>query len=90
MKKKIILFSLLSAFIMLAIPAVSAVESESAEERLELKETLLEELKDIIQSKNHEPGCILRMLLIIRNLLLICGGLIIIVIVTLLGKRTAV
>ena len=88
MKKRIILGCLLSAFIMLVLPAVSAVESESAEERSELIKDLIEQLKDNLESKSYKPTCILRMLLIIRNLLLLCGTLIIIIILSLLGNRS--
>jgi len=73
---------------MLAMPAVSAVESESAEERSELKKALIEQLKNNLELKSYKPTCILRMLLIIRNLLLLCGALIIIIILSLLGNSS--
>jgi len=89
MKRRIILGCLLSAFIMLAMPAVSAVESESAEERSELRKDLIEQLKNNLESKSYKPTFILRMLLIIRNLLLLCGALIVMLILSLLGNLTA-
>lgn len=89
MKKRIFLGCILSAFIMLAMPSVSAIESESAEERSELIEDLIEQLKDNLESKDYKPQFILRMLLIIRNLLILCGSLAIILILSLIGNITA-
>ena len=71
------------------MPTVSAVESESAEERSELIENLIEQLKNNLESRSYKPQFILRMLLIIRNLLLLCGALIVMLILSLLGNLTA-
>ena len=89
MKKRIILGSFFAAFIILAIPLVSAVESKSAEERFELQKVLKEQLKDNIETKPYEPGCILRLLLILRNLVI--GGIVLIIlkILGIFGNRTA-
>jgi hypothetical protein len=89
MKKRIIIGIILVIFIMMAIPAVSAVESESVEERLQSREVLREQLEQIIESKPYEPALILRLLLIIRNLLLGISALIIFIIVKIFGNRSA-
>ena len=72
------------------MPAVSAIEAESAEERSELQEVLIEQLKEIVETKEYEPAVILRLLLIIRNLIIGISALVIFIIIKIFGNRTAV
>ena len=73
MKKKILIGSILIFCIMMLLPSTSVAESGSAEERLELKEVFQTQTEEnlIIKNNPYGPTCILRILLIIRNLILL-------------------
>lgn len=73
MKKKILIGCLIITCVMMLLPSTSIAESNSVEERLSLKETIQEQIKEnpIIKGGSSGPTCILRLLLIIRNLFLL-------------------
>ncbi|KYK23460.1 hypothetical protein AYK21_02600 [Thermoplasmatales archaeon SG8-52-2] len=73
MKKKILIGCIIAACVMMLLPTTSVAESNSVEERLSLKEAIQEQIKEnpITRDGESGPTCILRLLLIIRNLLLL-------------------
>lgn len=84
MKKRILIGSLLVVFLMTMLPVVSAVkEPVESRSNYEIRSLILEKLKEINNDDNPQPTCILRLLLILRNIIL--GGIIFIVL-SFLGK----
>jgi hypothetical protein len=72
MKKKIIIGCIIAAFVMILLPSTSVAESNSVEDRISYKEAVQDQIEEILTVEDgpYEPACILRLLLIIRNLLL--------------------
>ena len=73
MKKKILIGCILVICTIMLLPSTSVAESSSAKERLELKEAFQKQTEEnlIIRDNPYGPTCILRLLLIIRNIILI-------------------
>jgi hypothetical protein len=73
MKKKILIGCIVVTCLMLLLPSTSVAESNSVEERLSLKEAIQERIYEYLNNNDgpYGPTCILRLLLIIRNLLLL-------------------
>ncbi|KYK32004.1 MAG: hypothetical protein AYK22_00145 [Thermoplasmatales archaeon SG8-52-3] len=73
MKKKILFGCIIVACVLMLLPSTSAAESNSIKDRILLKETIQKQIDQnpIYKVSSHEPACILRLLLIIRNLLLL-------------------
>ena len=73
MKRKILIGCILVICTIMLLPSTSVAESSSVKERLELKEVFQKQTEEnlIIRDNPYGPTCILRILLIIRNILLI-------------------
>jgi hypothetical protein len=73
MNKKILIGCILVACIMMVLPSTTVAESNSAEDRIKLKEVVQEQIEETLNVRDgpHEPTLILRLLLVMRNLLLL-------------------
>ena len=73
MKRKILFGCIIVACVLMLLPSTSVADSNSIEERISLKEAIQNQIEEnpIIKLSSYEPTCILRLLLIIRNLLLL-------------------
>ena len=77
MKKTILIGSLLTVFVLMMMPSISAVESDSFDERTKLRELLEQRLSFIQEAQENfddeppQPTIFLRMLLWIKNLILL-------------------
>ena len=87
MRRGIIFGSILVVLIIMILPITSLAESQSAKERIELQENYLKQTRENIFIKPHEPACILRLLLWLRNLIGI--GIIAIILLILRGGNNS-
>jgi len=77
MKKTIIIGSLLTVFILMMMPSISAVESDSLDERTTLRELLEQRLSFIQEAQENfddeppQPTILIRLILWIKNLILL-------------------
>jgi len=73
MNKKILIGCVLVVGIIMLLPSTSIAESSLAEERLELEKVFKKQSEEIpiIKENPNGPTCILRLLLILRNLIIL-------------------